>query len=117
MKEEKVLNFLRVVKNDYASGEEISKKLGVSRTAVWKEIETLRELGYRIDAEPHQGYRLVSAPDKMFADEISFGLGNKLIGNKIFSYETLDSTNDAAFKLGEQGIAEGACVFAEQQKK
>ncbi len=117
MKEEKVLNFLRGTKHEHVSGEEISKKLGVSRSAVWKEIENLRHLGYHIDAEPHRGYRLIAVPDKMFADEIAYGLGNKLIGTKIFSYETLDSTNDAAFKLGEQGVAEGACVFSEHQKK
>src|SRR3989338_2377950 len=53
----------------------------------------------------------------MFADELAHGLRTKFIGRQIFSYEELDSTNDAAFRLGEQGIKEGACVFAEYQKK
>ena len=116
-KEDKVLNFLRSNRLDFLSGEEISKKLGVSRAAVWKDIQHLRSLGYEIEAEPHRGYRLTAIPDKMFADEISWQLPTKIVGRNIFSYEELDSTNDAAFQLGKDGIKEGACVFAEYQKK
>jgi len=58
-----------------------------------------------------------SLPDKMFADEILRGLNTRFIGHKIFSYESLDSTNDTAFALGEKGLKEGVCVFAEYQKK
>jgi len=112
-----VLDFLRENQGHYISGEEISRKLKVSRSAVWKEMQYLRDLGYVIEAQPHMGYRLSSIPDKMFADEIAYGLKTKFIGKKIFSYDTLDSTNDAAFKLGEQGMEEGVCVFAESQKK
>jgi BirA family biotin operon repressor/biotin-[acetyl-CoA-carboxylase] ligase len=80
-------------------------------------MQYLRDLGYTIEAQPHLGYRLASIPDKMFADEIAHSLKTKFVGRKIFSYDTLDSTNDAAFRLGEQGIEEGASVFAEYQKK
>jgi BirA family biotin operon repressor/biotin-[acetyl-CoA-carboxylase] ligase len=117
MNSNSVLDFLRKNREIFVSGEEISRKLGVSRSAVWKEIESLRNLSYEIQAQPHLGYRLESVPDKMFADEISFGLDTRVIGRPIFSYEELDSTNDAVFKLGQQGIKEGACVFAEHQKK
>ena len=116
-KEDKVLDFLRSSRKGYVSGEEISKKLGVSRAAVWKDIQNLRSLGYEIEAEPHRGYQLTAIPDKMFADEISWQLPTKVIGRNVFSYDSLDSTNDAAFKLGKEGIKEGACVFAEYQKK
>src|SRR3989338_8103602 len=112
-----VLNFLRLNKGHFISGEEISRQLKVSRSAIWKEMQVLRRLGYEIEAQPHLGYRLLSVPDKMFADEITFGLRTKFIGKSIFSYDDLDSTNDVAFKLGEQGLPEGVCVFAEYQKK
>lgn len=117
MKPNTILDFLRKNKEGFVSGEEISRKLGVSRSAVWKEIESLRELGYEIEAQPHLGYRLDGVPDKMFADEISFGLTTKVIGRQISSYDELDCTNDAVFRLGEKGAKEGACVFAEHQKK
>jgi len=117
MKENAVLNFLRQRKTVYISGEEISKRLEVSRSAVWKEMQALRRLGYEIEAQPHLGYRLLAIPDKLFADELMAELGTKLIGKEIYSYEELDSTNDAAFRLGEKGAKEGLCVFAEYQKK
>lgn len=117
MKTDEVLNLLRENKERYFSGEEISKKLKVSRSAVWKEMQSLRKLGYEIEAQPHLGYRLLSVPDRMFADELKHELHTQFIGQQIFSYESLDSTNDAAFLMGEQGAKEGVCVFAEYQKK
>ena len=117
MKEGAILNFLRENKESFVSGEAISDDLGVSRSAVWKEIQNLRSCGYEIEAAPHLGYRLLSIPDKLFQEEISAGLSSKVIGRQILSYETLDSTNDTCSKLGEQGVPEGVCVFAEHQKK
>lgn len=117
MKDSLILNLLRDHSEAFLSGEEMSRKLKVSRSAVWKEMQNLRQLGYTIEAQPHLGYRLVSVPDKMFADELAHKLDTKFIGKKIFSYESLDSTNDAAFLLGKQGLPEGACIFSEYQKK
>jgi len=117
MKNDSVLHFLRANRTHFLSGEEISRRLKVSRSAVWKEIQTLRHLGYEIEAQPHWGYRLAQIPDKLFADELSVELDTGIVGRAILSYEQLDSSNDAVFKLGEQGQAEGACIFAEFQKK
>lgn len=117
MKDDQVLAFLRNQKDHFVSGEEISKKLKVSRSAVWKEIQNLRGLGYEIDAEPHFGYRLLRIPDRMFPDELAAGLKTKFIGKPVISYEETRSTNDAVFHLGEQGLKEGVCVFAEHQTK
>ena len=117
MKEDPLLELLRHKKDGYVSGEEMSHRLKVTRAAVWKGIEVLRKLGYTIESRAGQGYRLAGVPDKMFADEIAHGLKTRVIGKKIYSYDDLDSTNDAAWRLGEQGLPEGACVFAEHQKK
>lgn len=117
MKPSEILDLLRENKSSYFSGEEISRKLKVTRSAVWKEIQSLRKLGYEIEAQPHLGYRLLSVPDKMFVDDLAHGLKTNFIGRQIFSYEELDSTNDAVFHLGEEGAKEGVCVFAEYQKK
>ncbi len=115
--QDKLLNFLKSSSEHFISGEELSRRLDVSRSAIWKEIQNLRQLGYTIEAQPHWGYRFVSAPDRLFADEIQWNLGTEFMGHKIFSYEELDSTNDVAWRLGEQGLPEGTCVFAEHQKK
>ena len=83
--EDKILHFLRASSEDFISGEELSRRLGVSRSAVWKDIQNLRELGYSIEAQPHWGYRFISAPDRLFADEIQWGLNTEFVGKKIFS--------------------------------
>ena len=59
---EKVLRALRD-EDDYVSGQALCEKLGVSRTAVWKAIQSLREDGYVIEAVPNKGYRLTGCPD------------------------------------------------------
>lgn len=113
--DEKILEIFRTRKDEYISGEDLSQSLNVSRTAIWKHIETLREEGYDIAAYPHLGYKLIATPDKLLAQEILWHLGNKIIGKKIYSYNEVNSTNDIAYKLGEAGFEEGAAVFSEGQ--
>lgn len=114
--EEQLLKIFRR-EDGFISGEELSQSLGVSRSAVWKHIEKLREEGYEIIAQPHTGYRLAGLPDKLLPAELGWGLRTKLIGKKIYSYNEVDSTNNLAWQFAEKGEPEGACVFAESQTK
>ncbi|MFQ3546810.1 MAG: HTH domain-containing protein, partial [Termitinemataceae bacterium] len=52
-----VLSLLRRV-NDFVSGEWLAKQAGVSRVAVWKAVEALRQAGYPIESRENGGYRL-----------------------------------------------------------
>ena len=115
--EEKILLIFSKHKNTYVSGEEISKELGVSRASIWKHIETLRDLGYEIEASPHLGYKLIARPDRLIPEELKNNLQTKILGKKILAYESLDSTNDTAYQLAEKGEKEGTVVIAERQKK
>lgn len=111
-----ILHFLK--KSDgYISGEEISHSLNISRAAIWKYIQELRENGYDIVAVPHLGYKLNSSPDKLFPSEIQFDLNTKSLGHKIVYYDTVDSTMDAAFQSGLENAPEGTIVLAEGQTK
>lgn len=101
----------------YLSGEEISRILNISRAGIWKHIQDLRRQGYRIDAVPHLGYRILSSPDKLLPWEIKFGLGTAVIGQNIVYSETVGSTMDEAFQLGIDGAPEGTVVCAETQTK
>lgn len=112
-----LLKELKKNTHHHVSGEMIAKKCGVTRAAIWKDVQSLREMGYDIDSHPHEGYRLQGVPDKLFADEVLDGLGTKYVGRQVFSYESLDSTNTAAWRLGEEGYPEGTAVLAEHQKK
>ncbi len=114
--DEKILAVFRE-KDENVSGEELSRLLGVSRSAIWKHIEKLRDEGYDIAAHPHLGYRLIGIPDKLLAAEIKWKLNTKFLGKKIYSYERVDSTMDIAYRLAEDNAPEGVVVFSEEQRR
>ncbi|MHB8168239.1 MAG: biotin--[acetyl-CoA-carboxylase] ligase [Thermoleophilia bacterium] len=99
----------------YASGEAISRKLNISRSAVWKHVVKLRERGYAVEASPRRGYRLASRPDKLLPAELAPLLDTAVIGRQIVHREEVASTADLARQLIERGAAEGTVVFAERQ--
>ena len=113
--EEKILKIFKQRPGSYVSGEELSKMLGVSRTSIWKHIENLRKTGYEIAAIPHLGYRLTKIPDEFLPQEISSDLGTKFIGGKIHSFKAVESTNDLAYRMAEEGAAEGTVVLTGEQ--
>src|SRR5690348_11074742 len=111
-----ILTALRTEKDGSVSGAELSQKLGVSRAAIWARIEELRSLGYDIEASPHLGYRLISVPDVLHADDLRSRLrGVKVVGRDIRVFQETTSTNDVIEKLARDGVKEGAVVFAESQ--
>ena len=115
--DEKILGLFKKHKDSYLSGEEISKSFGISRQALWKHIEKLRELGYMIEAVPHLGYKLMHVPDKMLVSEIKWNLGTETIGKEIHFYESVGSTNNIAYELAQGGAREGAVIIANEQTK
>ena len=117
MMDEPILNALKNRPGAFVSGEELSRLVGVSRTAIWKEIEKLRAEGYKILAQPHSGYQLVGIPDRLTPQELSWNLATKKIGRRIHCYETTDSTMDVAQRLAAAGEPEGSVVVAEAQGK
>jgi BirA family transcriptional regulator, biotin operon repressor / biotin---[acetyl-CoA-carboxylase] ligase len=102
-------------KEGYVSGASIATSLGISRTAVWKYLRQLEELGYVIEHGKGQGYNLRSRPDKLYPWEIERHLSATFIGRDIEYKDTLDSTNALAFRLALEGAQEGTCVVAEEQ--
>jgi BirA family biotin operon repressor/biotin-[acetyl-CoA-carboxylase] ligase len=113
-----ILTALRAAGDSAVSGAELSQKLRVSRAAIWARIEDLRSLGYDIEASPHRGYRLVSAPDVLHADDLISRLGKtKVIGRDVRVFQATTSTNDVIEKLARDGVKEGVVVFAESQTR
>lgn len=110
-----ILELLRNAGDEYISGEEIASQLGVSRTAVWKHIQELREAGYDIVSHSRSGYSLREAPDLLLPSEVQHGLRTKYMGRKIVYYEEISSTNLEAKKLAAEGAPEGTVVVSEAQ--
>jgi BirA family transcriptional regulator, biotin operon repressor / biotin---[acetyl-CoA-carboxylase] ligase len=113
-----ILNALRADLDVAVSGAELSQKLHVSRAAIWARVEELRSLGYDIEASPHRGYRLLSAPDVLHADDLISRLGQtQVVGRDIRVFQETTSTNDVIEKLAHDGVKEGVVVFAESQTR
>ena len=99
----------------YVSGEAASKLLGVSRTAIWKQIRKLEEEGYTIEASRKLGYRLAGRPDRLTASGLLSKLRTDALGRSLHLHDAVESTQNIAMRLAEEGAPEGALVIAEQQ--
>ncbi|MCW2277076.1 biotin--[acetyl-CoA-carboxylase] ligase [Heliophilum fasciatum] len=108
---------LAAIKNapSYISGEELSRQLQISRSAVWKHVVALRQEGYEIEAHTRLGYRLRSASPRLLASEVLPRLTTKRLGQNYHFFASLPSTNRTAKELARQGAPEGTLVVAEEQ--
>ena len=114
MKEE-ILRLLRGA-DGYISGQELCNRFGVSRTAVWKAINQLKEAGYEIEAQQNKGYRLMAAPDLMTEAEIKSLMHTDWVAKEVLYFDTIDSTNTKAQELAEKGYPSGTLVVADKQE-
>jgi BirA family transcriptional regulator, biotin operon repressor / biotin---[acetyl-CoA-carboxylase] ligase len=103
---------------NYITGEELSCKLGFSRVAVWKQIQKLKKLDYHISADARKGYRVISRPDILLPFEIYHNLHTKYIGQHIFYFPLVTSTNSMAkesLKSMNVPLSEGTVMIADMQ--
>jgi BirA family biotin operon repressor/biotin-[acetyl-CoA-carboxylase] ligase len=114
---EQILSLFHRSGGDLLSGEALSEGLGVSRTAIWKQIRGLRLRGFEIEAVPGRGYRFLSAPDQLSPGSIAAGLQTTVVGREIIAFPEVGSTNTEAFRLAESGALEGTVVLAELQNR
>ena len=100
---------------DFVSGERLSEILGITRSGVWKHINSLKEEGYVIESVRNRGYRLTEAPDRLDGAYISSLVKDCVAGSRIVTLETVDSTNEEVKRLARQGAESGLVVAAESQ--
>ncbi|MBA7475013.1 Bifunctional ligase/repressor BirA [subsurface metagenome] len=111
-----ILKYLR--EKEYVSGEVLAQKLGISRVAVWKQIQKLKDTGYKITSDQNLGYCLVSRPDLLLPQEIQRGLSTNYVGKEIYYFPELKSTNIMAKEKAlhrAEGIDGGTLIIAERQ--
>ena len=114
---EKIKEIFIQSKHEFVSGEEISKRLEISRTAVWKHIEELKKEGYQFEAIRKKGYRLINDPDDISTDRLKGGLDTKWLGKEIVYFPELDTTQRIAHELARNGSPHGTIVITDEQKK
>jgi BirA family biotin operon repressor/biotin-[acetyl-CoA-carboxylase] ligase len=113
---ERVLSLLIQHLGRSVSGEELASLLGVSRTAVWKQVRALRRLGVEIEVD-RRGYRLLRMPDLLMESEIRAKLSTRRFGRRLHLHQRVTSTNDLAKELARSGEEEGSVVVAEEQTR
>lgn len=99
----------------YLSGQEMSRALGVTRAAVWTEIEALRSAGWPIESATRKGYRLAGPPPALSAPYLSGRLGpDNLFAGKVLVEPLVDSTN-TWLKHRAASLPTGTALLAEEQ--
>ncbi len=111
-----ILKMLREA-NGFVSGQQLCEKFQVSRTAVWKVINQLKEEGYQVDSVRNKGYRIMESPDVLTKEELAVQIGDqtKWAGQELYCFPTIDSTNVRARQLAENGAVHGTLVVSEEQ--
>ena len=109
-----VLSILTERKNTFVSGEIIAEKLSVSRTAVMKAVNSLKENGYAITSVPRLGHRLEQVPDILDADSIRHRLLEKNVEADVVVFQTIDSTNTEGKKRADH-LSRPLLLLAEEQ--
>lgn len=89
----KLLEVFTEKKNEYISGQDLATALGLSRNAIWKAVEQLRNSGFEIESKPSLGYRLIGETDILTFDSINESLK---IPCKLKVFDSVGSTNDVA---------------------
>ena len=102
-------------RNEFISGEKISTQLGVTRAAIWKYINALREEGYVIESSSKKGYIMKRTPEIFEAAVLKHGLNTKVFGQNMEIHSQIDSTNKRAKECAFDGAPEGMLILADEQ--
>ncbi|MBP1987585.1 biotin--[acetyl-CoA-carboxylase] ligase [Halolamina salifodinae] len=100
---------LTALEDGPVAGPELADRLGVSRAAVWKQVESLREAGWGIESID-DGYRVTDVPEFGGA-AIEFGLDAPF---DVEYHDSIGSTNERARELASEGREDVAVVADEQ---
>lgn len=111
----KILRILESQHGKYISGEELAETFGVSRTAIWKVIASLRKEGHVISAVTNKGYSLSSFSDVLTSEGISENLKASTKVSHVICLEETDSTNNYAKRLALSGAEHGTLITADRQ--
>ena len=111
----KVLTFLKAHKSEYISGQDLSDVLKISRVAIWKHIERIKSLGYKIDSKQKLGYKLVRTTELLLPWEIIDGIKTDFIGKRAYYFDTIDSTQTFAFKIASNPKENGTVIISNKQ--
>lgn len=91
-----ILRELLHAESGIVSGARLAKALGISRVAVWMQLQKLARQGFEFEAVRTKGYRLKSTPAALHAGLIRAHLGKRARAPNLVCLESIDSTNTEA---------------------
>ncbi len=112
---EKVLEIMENSRGKRISGAEIAVRLGVSRNAVWKAVNSLKADGHIIESEASKGYMLSDESDIFTARSVEALLGELNSRFSVTVADSVDSTNSELKRTAEKGGKEGEVLIAKTQ--
>ena len=111
----KVLSFLQTHNTEYLSGQDLSDVLRISRVAVWKHIKKIQDLGYTVESKQKLGYKLIKNSEMLLPWEITKGLKTNKIGQRVYYFDSIDSTQNQALKMAAEPVNDGTLIVASKQ--
>lgn len=84
-------------KQDFLSGQKMATELGISRTAVWKAVKSLREEGYTVESVTNKGYKLVAASSELNETLLTSMVKDSSLFSEVIYKDSVDSTQKLAF--------------------
>ncbi len=91
-----IIHMLEAAGQGYLSGQTLAEALGVSRTAIWKQVQGLKSEGYEIVSVTNRGYKLMRKADPLSVEAIREGLETEALGCALFYFDSVDSTQAIA---------------------
>ena len=111
----KVLSYLKSHNSEFFSGQDLSDVLKISRVAVWKHVKKIRSLGYKVESKHRLGYKLTDLTDQLLPWEITQNLDTKLLGKRVYYFDTIDSTQNFAAKIASNHNENGTIIVSKHQ--
>lgn len=103
-----------LMEGNYFSGARLAEQLGVSRTAVWKNIQQLKADGYNITAVTNKGYKLVKTSSRINESLLAGTVEKSGLIDQLVYKKTIDSTQNHAFRILDRYDGNIVIVSSEQ---
>ncbi|HLR63140.1 MAG TPA: biotin--[acetyl-CoA-carboxylase] ligase [Lentibacillus sp.] len=111
----RLIELLETSDHQYVSGQFLSEKLNISRSAIWKHMKELEKDGYEIEGVRRKGYRITGSPDKVSENTLHWGLQTKWLGKNIIHKTTTNSTQQVAHQAARENAEHGTVIIADEQ--
>ncbi|WP_236074986.1 biotin--[acetyl-CoA-carboxylase] ligase [Teredinibacter purpureus] len=117
MNEKQLLLVRCLADGEYHSGELLGQIAGVSRAAVWKQLQSLQLLGIEVVSQKGRGYVIKGGLALLSSAALQSALDESAqqMVSKLTILQQTDSTNQAVLNAVPQGAGHGLVVLAEQQ--